>query len=75
MDLYTPGGDEPGWHAVDADWHRQNGYPQELAHFLHCIEPRQAPLVGVADGRAAVAIALAATESGRTHQPVELAPA
>ena len=29
--LYTEG---DGWRSVDSDWHRQNGYPQELAHFL-----------------------------------------
>lgn len=62
----------PGWQPVDADWHRENGYPQELAHFLGCMETGQAPRESAADGLAVLEIMLAAYHSAFTGRKVSL---
>ena len=41
-------------------------------HFIECIREGKAPMNTGEDGRAAVELALAALESGRTHAPVHL---
>jgi predicted dehydrogenase len=48
-------------------------YYQEIAHFLACLESGDAALVSPQDGLEAVRIALAAIESLRTGQPVDVA--
>jgi predicted dehydrogenase len=48
------------------------GFPEELAHFVACVQTGQAPLVGGIDGRRALTLSLALKESGRSHQPVTL---
>jgi predicted dehydrogenase len=72
MSLYQAEGEEPGWRSVDADWHRQQGYPQELAHFLACMESGEQPRESAADGLAVLEIILAAYESARTGAKVTL---
>ncbi len=47
-------------------------YAAELAHFVACVRHRQPPAVTGQDGRASLAIALAAMESAQTGQPVRL---
>ncbi len=49
-----------------------NPYQAELQHFCDCVEQGIAPSITPQDGRAAVAIALAAIESIQTGQPVIL---
>jgi predicted dehydrogenase len=49
-----------------------HGFPEELAHFVDCVQTGQAPRVGGVDGRRALAMSLALKESGRSHQPVVL---
>ncbi len=72
MKLYREAGDEPGWRSVDADWHRQNGYPQQLAHFLDCFESGETPRESAEDGLACLEVMLAAYESARTGATVTL---
>jgi predicted dehydrogenase len=45
---------------------------KELSHFMHCVSTNSKPSITLADGRAAVAIALAALESIQSGKPVEL---
>jgi UDP-N-acetylglucosamine 3-dehydrogenase len=47
-------------------------YQLELEHFIHCLTTGEQPLVTAADGYKALEISLAALESVRTGQPVEL---
>jgi len=49
-------------------------FAAELAHFVACVRHRQPPAVTGQDGRASLAIALAAMESAQTGQPVRLGP-
>jgi len=72
MQVYRSAGDEPGWQSVDADEHRQQGYPQELAHFLACMEAGQAPSESAVDGLAVLEVIYAAYESARTGAKVSL---
>jgi predicted dehydrogenase len=48
-------------------------YHRELAHFLHCMETGEPFRVSPEDGLMAVKISLAAIESARTGQPVDIA--
>lgn len=56
----------------------EQAYRNELSHFLDCLEGKARPLVGMAEGRIALALALAAKQSMETGLPVkmdhELAP-
>jgi predicted dehydrogenase len=72
MHAFRSTGDEPGWQSVDADWHRQNGYPQELAHFLECMETGARPEESAEDGLAVLEVIYAAYESARTGAKVTL---
>ncbi len=47
-------------------------YRAELDHFIEIVEGRAAPLIGAADGRAALRLADAAAESARTGRPVRV---
>ncbi len=51
----------------------QEAYRNELAHFLDCLEGKAAPLVGMAEGRVALALALAAKKSLASGLPVRMA--
>jgi predicted dehydrogenase len=72
MDLFQAGGAEPGWRSVDADWSRQNGYPQELAHFLDCAATGATPEESAADGLATLEVIYAAYASARSGAKVAL---
>ncbi|MBX3014765.1 MAG: Gfo/Idh/MocA family oxidoreductase [Caldilineaceae bacterium] len=50
-----------------------NPYKAELAHFLHCVETGEPMRVTPRDGLMSVKVALAAIESVRTGQPVDIA--
>lgn len=49
-------------------------YLREMTHFLDCIEGKATPLVGMAEGRVALTLGLAAKESLQTGKPVRLNP-
>jgi len=57
-------------------WYQERfatAYRQELDHFVACAQGKAEPTATGEDGRAALTIALAATESFRTGQPIEVA--
>ncbi len=59
----------PGWAPILTEWHVENGYPQELRHFLRCFRDGRAPEEGGEDGLAVLEILCAAYASageGRT---------
>ena len=62
----------PGWAhvAYEEAWHW--GWPQQLAHFVDCIEGHAAPEVTGEDGRATLEIVHAAYESARQGTRVRL---
>lgn len=62
----------PGWAhvAYEEAWHW--GWPQQLAHFIDCIEGRAEPDVTGVDGRATLEIVHAAYESARLGSVVRL---
>ncbi len=51
----------------------QEAYRNEMAHFLDCLEGKAVPLVGMAEGRVALALALAAKKSLASGLPVKMA--
>jgi inositol 2-dehydrogenase len=51
-----------------------HAYANELAHFVAGVTTRAAPACTGEDGRRALEVALAATESWRTNRPVRLTP-
>ena len=51
----------------------QEAYRNELAHFLDCLEGKATPLVGMEEGRVALALALAAQKSMESGLPVKMA--
>ena len=69
---FTERGEERGWRAVDVDWHRANGYPQQLAHFVRCARTGETPIESAADGVAVMEFMLAAYESAGTGRKVSL---
>ncbi len=76
MRLYSSAGvaDEApaGWSFPDADWSHQNGYPQELAHFLEAITSGSEPGETAVDGLAVLEILLACYHSAGTGRRVAL---
>ena len=46
------------------------GFPEEIAHFVHCAATGQQPLMGGAEARADLEFVLAAYESARTGRHV-----
>lgn len=68
-DLWEP---NRGWCQPDWEWARNNGYPQEDAHFVDCILDGKPPLESADDGFAVLEIMLAAYHSAGTGQRVEL---
>jgi predicted dehydrogenase len=54
------------WTGYEEAW--SYGFPQELAHFVDCIENKKTPLLTGEDGRAVLEIICAAYQSARTGQ-------
>jgi len=58
------------WTSFEEAWNY--GFPQELAHFVDCVERGKRPLLTGEDGRAVLEVICAAYESARTGQRVAL---
>lgn len=58
------------WTSFDEAWNY--GFPQEIAHFVECIEDGKQPTLTGEDGRAVLEIICAAYESARTGKRVPL---
>ena len=54
------------------DWVVENGYPQELSHFLRCFREGTTPRESGADGLVVLEILVAAYESAATDRTVSL---
>jgi predicted dehydrogenase len=67
----VPGG-EVGWQTVDWEWAWQNGYPQEMAHFVDCARRGVVPTETIDDAEAVLEIMLAAYHSAGTGRRVAL---
>ncbi len=65
-------GSTQGWTFTMFEEAFNQGYPQELKHFIECIRDDKAPIVTGEDGRAVLEIMLAAYESARTGRKVKL---
>lgn len=65
-------GSSQGWSFTVYEEAFNQGYPQELAHFIECIRKDLQPKVTGEDGRAVLEMIYAAYESARTGQKVEL---
>jgi len=61
-----------GWSFPDYEWLWNNGYPQEMAHFIECIRSGKEPVESGKDGIAVLEIMLAAYESAATGRKVPL---
>ena len=62
----------PGWTMTLTDWVVENGYPQELSHFLQCFREGTTPRESGADGLVVLEILVAAYESAATGRTVPL---
>lgn len=60
------------WSTPLADWVVENGYPQELSHFLRCFAEGRAPDESGEDGLAVLEILCAAYASARERRAVAL---
>jgi myo-inositol 2-dehydrogenase/D-chiro-inositol 1-dehydrogenase len=65
-------GSSQGWSFTVYEEAFNQGYPQELAHFIECIRKDLQPKVTGEDGRAVLEMIYAAYESARTGQKVAL---
>src|SRR5437867_8149397 len=65
-------GSTRGWTFTIFEEAFNQGYPQELKHFIQCVRENQQPLVTGEDGRAVLEIMNAAYQSARTGQKVPL---
>jgi predicted dehydrogenase len=73
--LYTRDGDDSqptGWSMSHSDWVGENGYPQELSHFLQAFRDGRQPRESGADGLAVLEILYAAYSSARKGRSVTL---
>jgi predicted dehydrogenase len=61
-----------GWSFTIFEEAFNQGYPQELKHFIQCVREDEDPVVTGEDGRAVLEIMLAAYESARTGRKVAL---
>lgn len=61
-----------GWSFTVFEEAFNQGYPQELKHFIECVRKDKQPVVTGEDGRAVLEILLAAYESARTGRKVKL---
>jgi predicted dehydrogenase len=60
-----------GWTTPSADWLHDNGYPQEMQHFLSCFRAEREPDESGADGVAVLEILEAAYASAREGRVVD----
>ena len=60
------------WNTPLTDWVWENGYPQELSHFLRCFAAGREPEESGADGLAVLEILYAAYASAREGRTVSL---
>ena len=65
-------GDTKGWTFTVFEEAFNQGYPQELAHFIQCVREDLQPLVTGEDGRTVLEMIYAAYQSARTGQKVSL---
>jgi len=72
MKLYTERAEPRGWSHPDNAWSFQNGYPQEIAHFLRCMETGETPRESGLDGLAVLEILLACYQSAGSGKRVDL---
>jgi predicted dehydrogenase len=77
IELYTHRGSPqhgapPGWTMTQSNWIVENGYPQELSHFLRCFQEGTPPRESGEDGLVVLEILLAAYESAATGRSVAL---
>ena len=74
MRQYSKGGGagSAGWSMAHADYLQENGYPQELAHFLDCFRAGRTPDESGEDGLAVLEILCAAYASAREGRSIEL---
>ncbi len=66
------GGPTQGWTDTVFDELHNNGFPQEIEHFVACVRDDTPPMETGEDGRAVLEILLAAYESARTGRKVPL---
>jgi len=65
-------GSTQGWTFTVFEEAFNQGYPQELKHFIECVRDDKQPLVTAEDGRAVLELMYAAYQSARTGQKVPL---
>jgi predicted dehydrogenase len=65
-------GSTRGWSFTIYEEEWNYGFPQEMAHFVDCVQNDKQPLVTGEDGRAALEVIFAAYESAGTGRKVEL---
>jgi predicted dehydrogenase len=65
-------GSTKGWSFTIYEEEWNYGFPQEMAHFVDCVQNDKQPLVTGEDGRAVLEVIFAAYESARTGRKVEL---
>lgn len=75
--VFTPKGSAsaftgPGWGTTSPSWLHDNGYPQELEHFLACFRSGATPEESGADGLAVLEILHAAYASARRGERIAL---
>jgi myo-inositol 2-dehydrogenase / D-chiro-inositol 1-dehydrogenase len=65
-------GSTQGWTFTVFEEAFNQGYPQELKHFIECVREDKEPLVTAEDGRAVLEMMYAAYESARTGRKIPL---
>lgn len=65
-------GSTKGWSFTIYEEEWNYGFPQEMAHFVDCVQNDKQPIVTGEDGRAVLEVIFAAYESARTGRKVEL---
>ena len=65
-------GSTVGWSFTIYEEGWNYGFPQEIAHFVECVQHDKPPLVTAEDGRAVLEVIFAAYESARTGRKVAL---
>ena len=65
-------GEAAGWQDAHADAVAENGYPQELAHFLQAFRDGRSPEESGDDGLAVLEVLYAAYASAREGRVIEL---
>lgn len=66
------GSETRGWVSPDYEWSFNNGYPQEMRHFIDCILNDEEPGESGEDGRVVMEVMYAAYHSAGTGRKVEL---